>query len=84
MEMGDVGRIVCAKTGLRVDIEFNQTSMFASKDRLNSLTGTIKRTATGEELFSLAGHWDKVVHITPTGRPKEKEVFLDVAAEPVR
>ena len=83
MEVGDVGHIVCTKTNLRAVVEFQQKSLFGPSDRLNSLTATIKKTAPSEEtLYTITGHWDKVMHIT--SKKGEKEVFLDVRTEAVR
>jgi hypothetical protein len=89
MEIGDSAHIVCKATGLRADIDFHQKSMFGGSDKLNSASAVIRRmpggnSSGGEELFHIAGHWDKSFTIAPAADPKAKTLFLDVAAEPVR
>lgn len=80
MEVGDTAHIVCAKTGLRADIDFQQRGMWSAAG-LNGVEGRIYKLAAdgrskGEELFTLRGHWDKQIFITPKGG--KEELFLDV------
>lgn len=89
MEMGDVGHIVCEKTGLRADVEFTQKPMFGGADRLNGVVGVIKKglgpkgSAGSEELWHITGHWDGAMHIAPASKPGSKELLLDVGHEKV-
>jgi hypothetical protein len=95
MEVGDSAHIVCTKTGLRADLDFQQATMWSSA-KMNGVEGRIVRLpaaaipgpgaawpshAATEELFSISGHWDKVIHITPKGG--KQETFLDISKEPV-
>lgn len=86
MEVGDTAHIVCRKTGLRADVEFQQMGMFSGRDRLNGVDARIYRiNAEGkksEDLFQVTGNWDKQMHIAGAkgGKP---ELFLDIERTPV-
>lgn len=82
MEVGDVGHIVCKKTGLRVEITFQQMGVFSSSSALNSLEGRVFGEAGGKKVATFKGHWDKQVLLRMEGSGEEK-VWLDVTALPV-
>jgi hypothetical protein len=47
MEIGDSVHIVCAKTGLRADIEFHQKPTFGGADKQHAVDGYIRRMPAG-------------------------------------
>jgi hypothetical protein len=84
MEIGDSVSIVCRKTGLRCDLDFKQRSMWSDAN-LNAVEGACYRiqggangASRGEELFTVQGHWDKAITITP--HKGKAQAFLDVAS----
>lgn len=100
MEMGDTAHIVCVKTGLRTDIEFQQKPFFGGADKMNSIVGAIRRISgscaentvklhdksfavnhKGEEIYTLSGHWDKVLFIASKGGSPAP--LLDITKTPV-
>ena len=81
MEVGDQGVVLCKKTGLRAEVNFQQISMFGSAT-LNSVEGRVfAEGAGGKKIASIRGHWDKVLFITPEGGAEAP--WLDLAATPV-
>jgi len=79
MEVGDHADIVCAKTGYSAHIDFHQKPMWGGADKLNALTGVIRHGDS--EVATVEGHWDSVIHITPTRGAKT--VLIDVTTTPV-
>ena len=69
MEIGDSIKIVCSKTDMETTINFQQKPYFGGASKLNSLVGKVCRA--GKELYSLEGHWDNIMYITPKGGKKE-------------
>jgi hypothetical protein len=74
MELGDHMYVKCPKNNLIADIEF-KTKGFIS-GTYDAIEGTIKNSATGEELFTISGKWNEVMEIKNLKTDK-KEVLID-------
>lgn len=72
-ELGDHMVIKCEKTGLEADIEF-KTKGFIS-GTYDAIAGTIKRSSTGEELYSISGKWNEVMDIKNLSTGKKKVLY---------
>jgi hypothetical protein len=81
MEVGDLGVVVCKKTGLRAEVNFQQLSMFSSAT-LNSVEGKVFVAASGKKVAGIRGHWDKVLYLTPEGGAEAP--WLDLTTLPVQ
>ncbi len=82
MEVGDKATVVCQKTGLRAEIDFQQTGMFSSAT-LNSISGKVFATSPAQrDIASISGNWDKVVFLAK-GEGAKAEPWLDLTTQRV-
>lgn len=75
-ELGDHMYIKCAKTGYEADIEFKTKGFIGGT--YDAIEGFVKKTSTGEILYTIGGKWNEVMDIKDTATGK-KEVFYDTS-----
>jgi hypothetical protein len=81
-EVGGEAFIHCAKSGLRVELDFHQVGLFTSASEQNRVTGKVVRISSGDVLAELDGHWDSVFTLR-RANGKEEE-FLNVETAPMK
>ncbi|KAF0479092.1 Oxysterol-binding protein [Gigaspora margarita] len=73
MELGDKTTIICEKTGLMYEMQFQTKGYFSGA--YNSIYGKIILISTGEALFEISGKWSDIMYITNLKTGKKEILF---------
>lgn len=85
LEFNGPSTFVCEKTGLSAEIEYKAkgagtlSSLSIRASDMNALSGRVFETKSNRTLYTIEGHWDKVVTLTDM-ETNQQSVFFDYEA----
>lgn len=81
LEFNGMSTFVCEKTGYSAEIEYKAKgagalpSLSIRAADMNALSGRVFETATNRTIYTLEGHWDKVVTLTDVETKRQSVIF---------
>lgn len=85
LEFDGLSTFICEKTGISAEIEYKAKgagtlpSLSIRAAEMNAISGRVFETKSNRTLYTLEGHWDRVVTLTDVQR-NEQSVFFDYDA----
>lgn len=85
LEFNGLSTFACEKTGLSAEIEYKAKgagtlpSLSIRASEMNAISGRVFETKSNRTLYTLEGHWDRVVNLT-NAETNEQTVFFDYEA----
>ncbi|PXF47909.1 Oxysterol-binding protein-related protein 5 [Gracilariopsis chorda] len=76
LEFNGTSSFKCARTGLAAEIEYHRAKgPLSARGEMNAISGRIYKLDSDETVYTLAGHWDKKVHITHVNSKQQRVLF---------